>query len=221
MKAIQVAWKKTGRISRKLSNQLWEEFKTATDLYFARLKNKEEAYSEQDQAILKAKRAYFEDFKSQEAPTEAEALTVYIETAFQNWNAMGEPSEGVKNSMQREYTDFLRGLWNKTELKGEEKIAAQFKTDLLLLKDNEEGLNKEHILLKKKIDESKTELIQLENNLAFFSTTSSESPMVQDVNAKIKKLNDQIEHWGNKVKQIKTLSRELKKSLETDSARRY
>ena len=219
LKAIQVAWKKTGRISRKLSNQLWEEFKTATDLYFARLKNKEEAYSEQDQAILKAKRAYFEDFKSQEAPTEAEALTVYIETAFQNWNAMGEPSQGVKNSMQREYTDFLRGLWNKTELKGEEKIAAQFKTDLLLLKDNEEGLNKEHILLKKKIDESKTELIQLENNLAFFSTTSSESPMVQDVNAKIKKLNDQIEHWGNKVKQIKTLSRELKKSLETDSAK--
>ena len=218
MKAIQVAWKKTGRISRKLSNQLWEEFKTATDLYFARLKNKEEAYSEQDQAILKAKRAYFEDFKSQEAPTEAEALTDYIENAFQNWNAMGEPSEGVKNSMQREYTDFLRGLWNKTALKGEEKVAAQFKTDLLLLKDNEEGLNKEHILLKKKIDESKTELIQLENNLAFFSTTSSENPMVQDVNAKIKKLNNQIEHWGSKVKQIKTLSRELKKSLETDSA---
>tara|TARA_B110000027_G_scaffold47564_1_gene52186 strand:- start:184 stop:573 length:390 start_codon:yes stop_codon:yes gene_type:complete len=119
--------------------------------------------------------------------------------------------------MQREYTDFLRGLWNKTALKGEEKVAAQFKTDLLLLKDNEEGLNKEHILLKKKIDESKTELIQLENNLAFFSTTSSENPMVQDVNAKIKKLNNQIEHWGSKVKQIITLSRELKKSLETDS----
>ena len=218
MKAIQVAWKKTGRISRKLSNQLWEEFKTATDLYFARLKNKEEAYSEQDQAILKAKRAYFEDFKSQEAPTEAKALTVYIETAFQNWTAMGEPSEGVKNSMQKEYTDFLRGLWNKTDIKEEEKVAAQFKTDLLLLKDNEEGLNKEHILLKKKIDESKTELIQLENNLTFFSTTSCESPMVQEVNVKIKKLNDQIEYWGSKVKQIKTLSRELKKSLKTDGA---
>ena len=218
MKAIQVAWKKTGRISRKLSNQLWEEFKTATDLYFARLKNKEEAYSEQDQAILKAKRAYFEDFKSQEAPTEAETLTVYIETAFRNWTTMGKPSEGVKNSMQKEYTDFLRGLWNKTDLKGEEKVAAQFKTDLLLLKDNEEGLNKEHILLKKKIDESKTELIQLENNLTFFSTTSCESPMVQEVNVKIKKLNDQIEYWGSKVKQIKTLSRELKKSLKTDGA---
>jgi CII-binding regulator of phage lambda lysogenization HflD len=78
-------------------------------------------------------------------------------------------------------------------------------------------LNKEHIQLKKKIDESKTELIQLENNLAFFSTTSSESPMMQEVNAKIKKLNDQIEHWETKVKQIKTLGRELKKNLETDS----
>ena len=37
--------------------------------------------------------------------------------------------------------------------------------------------------------------------------------------AKIKKLNNQIEHWGSKVKQIKTLSSELKKSLETDSAK--
>ena len=42
--------------------------------------------------------------------------------------------------------------------------------------------------------------------------------MVQEVNVKIKKLNDQIEYWGSKVKQIKTLSRELKKSLKTDGA---
>ena len=216
MKAIQVAWKKSGRISRKLSNQLWEEFKNSTDLYFARLKNKEEAYSDQDQAILKAKRSYFEDFKTQEAPTEPEALFAYIATAFENWNAMGAPSEGVENTLQKNYTDFLRSLWNKTKLKGEEKNQAQFKTDLLLLKDNQEGLNKEHILLKKKIDDSKAEVNQLENNLAFFSSTSSESPMVQEVNTKIEKLNNQIDLWETKVNQIKSLSRELKKSLESE-----
>ena len=41
---------------------------------------------------------------------------------------------------------------------------------------------------------------------------------MQNVNTKIEKLTNKIESWKTKLKQIKTLSRELKKSLETDSA---
>lgn len=214
MKTIQVAWKKTGRISRKLSNQLWEEFKTVTDNYFARLKNKEEAYSDEDQAILKAKRAYFEDFKSQKAPIETDELFSYTENAFKHWNEMGSPSQGVKNSLHREYVDFLKGLWRNTDLQGEEKSNASFRIDLLLIKDNQDELNKEQILLNKKIEESNNELIQLQNNLAFFSNTSSENPLVQDVNTKIEQLTNKIKSCKSKLNQIKTLSRELKKSLE-------
>ena len=40
MKSVQNDWKKTGRISRRLSNKLWEEFKGLTNLYFDRLKTK-------------------------------------------------------------------------------------------------------------------------------------------------------------------------------------
>ena len=105
-------------------------------------------------------------------------------------------------------------LWDKTKLTDEEKQVARFKTDLILLKDNQDGLNKEHILLNKKIEESNTELIQLQNNLAFFSSTSSESPLVQEVNSKIEKLNIKVEQWKNKLNQIKSLSRALKKQNE-------
>ncbi len=213
MKAIQIAWKKTGRISRKISNQLWEEFKTITDTYFDRLKNKEEVYSDEDQAILKAKRTYFEDFKAQKAPIETNELFSYIENAFKHWNEMGAPSRGVKNSLNREYVDFLKGLWKNTPLQGEEKSNALFRTDLILIKDNQDGLNKEQILLNKKIEESNNELIQLQNNLSFFSNTSTENPLVKDVNTKIERLTDKIESWKYKLNQIKTLSRELKKSL--------
>ena len=54
----------------------------------------------------------------------------------------------------------------------------------------------------------------MQNNLSFFSNTSSENPLVQDVNTKIEQLTKKIESWKTKLKQIKTLSRELKKSLE-------
>lgn len=214
MKTIQVEWKKTGRISRKLSNQLWEEFKKATDLYFDRIKNKEEAFTPEDQAIIKVKRSYLEAFKTQTIPQDEEALIDYINHAFVQWKELGNPSEGVNDKLDNEYKNFLSGLWNQTKLTSEEKQAARFKTDLILLKDNQEGLNKEHISLNKKIEESNTELIQLQNNLAFFSSTSSENPMVQEVNSKIEKLNQKIEHWKSKLNQIKSLSRALKKQNE-------
>ena len=211
MKAIQADWKKTGRISRKLSNQLWEEFKKSTDLYFDRLKNKEEAFTPEDQAIIKAKRNYFEAFKTQVAPTETEALTEYINHAFIQWEEIGNPSQGVNYILDNEYKNFLSGLWDQTKLIDEEKQAARFQIDLILLKNNQDGLNKEQILLNKKIEESNTELIQLQNNLAFFSSTSSENPLVQEVNSKIEKLNNKIEQWKTKLNQIKSLSRTLKK----------
>ena len=214
MKTIQVEWKKTGRISRKLSNQLWEEFKKATDLYFDRIKNKEEAFTPEDQAIIKVKRSYLEAFKTQTIPQDEEALIDYINHAFVQWKELGNPSEGVNDKLDNEYKNFLSGLWDQTKLTSEEKQAARFKTDLILLKDNQEGLNKEHISLNKKIEESNTELIQLQNNLAFFSSTSSENPMVQEVNSKIEKLNQKIEHWKSKLNQIKSLSRALKKQNE-------
>ena len=216
MKAIQAEWKKTGRISRKLSNQLWEEFKKNTDLYFDRIKNKENAFTPEDQAIIKAKRNYFEAFKTQDAPTETEALIEYINHAFAQWEEIGNPSQGVNDKLKNEYKNFLSSLWDKTKLTDEEKQAARFKTDLILLKDNQEGLNKEHILLNKKIEESNTELIQLQNNLAFFSSTSSENPVVQEVNSKIEKLNHKIEQWKTKLNQIKSLSRALKKQSKAD-----
>jgi len=214
MKTIQVEWKKTGRISRKLSNQLWEDFKKSTDLYFDRIKNKEEAFTPEDQAIIKAKRGYLEAFKTQTIPKDEEALIDYISHAFVQWKELGNPSEGVNEKLDNEYKNFLSGLWDQTKLTAEEKQAARFNTNLILLKDNREGLNKEHISLNKKIEESNTELIQLQNNLAFFSSTSSENPMVQEVNSKIEKLNQKIEHWKSKLNQIKSLSRALKKQNE-------
>ena len=138
----------------------------------------------------------------------------YINHAFVQWKELGNPSEGVNDKLDNEYKNFLSGLWDQTKLTSEEKQAARFKTDLILLKDNQEGLNKEHISLNKKIEESNTELIQLQNNLAFFSSTSSENPMVQEVNSKIEKLNQKIEHWKSKLNQIKSLSRALKKQNE-------
>ena len=87
---------------------------------------------------------------------------------------------------------------------------------MALIKNDATGLNKEHNALKKKIDEINTELIQLQNNLQFFSSSSNENPAVVEVTTKIEKLSAQKEAFQEKSNAIKSLKRKLNKQQETE-----
>ena len=57
-------------------------------------------------------------------------------------------------------------------------------------------------------------MIQLQNNLQFFSSSSNENPVVQEVTTKIEKLSTQKEALEEKTNAIKTFVRRLKKQNE-------
>lgn len=214
MKQVQADWKKTGRISRKLSNKLWEEFRTATNTYFDRLKNKAEAFSPEDQAIIKAKQSYLEEIKKEKAPTTSEECFAKVEAFAEHWDAMGTPSGGAFKSLQTDVLKYIKSLWEDSGLKGKEKAEALFKSRLLLIKNDKSELDKEHIELNKKVDEANTERIQLQNNLAFFSDTSSDNPLVKDVTTKIDTLSNNIDAWTEKINTLKSFKRSLLKQEE-------
>ena len=211
MKSIQLDWKKTGRISRKLSNKLWEEFKALTNLYFDRLKNKVEALSAADQAQLASQNNFVETLLKTEAPTTPKKLENFIDEQAEQWMSLNpQPNSPA----QKKLIQHLVQLWDATSLSAKDKAAQKFNTQLALIKNDASGLNKEHSALKKKIDEINTELIQLQNNLQFFSSSSNENPVVQEVTTKIEKLSTQKEALEEKTKAIKSLKRLLKKQQE-------
>ena len=213
MKSIQLDWKKTGRISRKLSNKLWEEFKTLTNLYFDRLKNKVEALSAVDQAQLASQNNFVETLLKTEAPSTPKKLEYFIDEQVEQWLSLNpQPNSPAHKKL----IQHLVQLWDATSLSAKDKAAQKFNTQLALIKKDSGGLNKEHSALKKKIDEINTELIQLQNNLQFFSSSSNENPVVQEVTTKIEKLSTQKEALEEKTKAIKSLKRVLKKQQEED-----
>lgn len=216
MKSIQTDWKKTGRISRKLSNKLWEEFKALTNLYFDRLKNKVEALSAADQAQLASQNNFVETLLKTEAPTTPKKLENFIDEQAEQWLSLNpQPNSPA----QKKLIQHLVQLWDATSLSAKDKAAQKFNTQLALIKNDTDGLNKEHSALKKKIDEINTELIQLQNNLQFFSSSSNENPVVQEVTAKIEKLSAQKEALEEKTNAIKALKRSLKKQQEAEEVK--
>ena len=216
MKSIQTEWKKTGRISRKLSNKLWEEFKALTNLYFDRLKNKTEALSAADQAQLASQNNFVEALLKTEAPSTPKKLENFIDEQAAQWLSLNpQPNTPA----QKKLIQHLVQLWDATSLSAKDKAVQKFNTQLALIKNDATGLNKEHSALKKKIDEINTELIQLQNNLQFFSSSSNENPVVQEVNTKIEKLSAQKEALEEKSNAIKALKRSLKKQQEAEEVK--
>ncbi len=211
MKAVQNDWKKTGRISRKLSNKLWEEFKTLTNLYFDRLKNKVEALSAEDQVKLAAQNNFVAQVLKAEAPSTPKKLEKFIEEQVEQWQGL-QPN--ASSPVQRKLIQHLVGLWEATSLSAKEKAVQKFTTQLSLIKNDAAALNKEHAEQKKKIDEVNTELIQLQNNLQFFSNSSSDNPMVVEVNKKIEQLSKQKEQLSEKTNAIKSFVRNLNKQSD-------
>ncbi len=214
MKAIQNDWKKTGRISRRLSNKLWEEFKALTNLYFDRIKNKVEALSAEDQAKLASQTNFVEQVLKTEAPTTPKKLETFINEQVEQWQGLNPEAS---SPAQRKLMQHLVGLWDASSLSAKEKGSQKFATQLSLIKNDAEALNKEHTSQKKKIDEIATELIQLQNNLQFFSNSSSDNPVVVEVNNKIELLSNQKEALSEKANAIKSFIRSLKKQEEADA----
>ena len=211
MKSVQNDWKKTGRISRRLSNKLWEEFKGLTNLYFDRLKNKVEALNAEDQAKLAAQNNFVEEVLKKEAPTTPKKLEEFIDEQVEQWLGL-EPQNN--SAGQKKMLHHLVGLWETTSLSKKEKTAQQFATQLSCIKQDAGELNKEHSQLKKQLDEIAQELIQLENNLQFFSSSSDDNPMLKEVNKKIEQLNQRKTAFEEKANAVKSLKRALKKQNE-------
>ncbi len=213
MKTVQNDWKKTGRIARKLSNKMWEEFKALTNLYFDRLKNKTEALSAVDQAQLASQNNFIAALIKTAAPTTPKELEEFIEEQLAQWFSLNPQPNAPR---QKKLMQHLLGLWDTTSLSAKEKAAQRFSTQLSLIKNDEEGLNKEHAFLKKKMDDINADLIQLQNNLQFFSSSSNDNPVVVEVTTKIEKLSAQKEALEEKTNAIKALKRSLKKQQEAE-----
>jgi predicted nicotinamide N-methyase len=77
--------------------------------------------------------------------------------------------------------------------------------------DNESALSDERTFIRRKINESLSEIRQLENNLLFFSDTSGDNPLVKDVVYNIDRQKETLATWKAKLKNLNILQHNLNK----------
>ena len=69
-------------------------------------------------------------------------------------------------------------------------------------------LQNEHTFIRRKIDELKGEIRQLENNMQFFTNVDESNPLVREVIKNINNHKDSLALWQEKLKKINTLAQD-------------
>lgn len=204
MKKVQNDWKNIGHVPRKDSDKIWKQFKKACNHYFDRLHAQKNEANKEEMAHFEAKQEMLEKLSSFELSGDHKADVKAIKEKISAWKEIGRVPYNKRN-IEQKFNKTLDGLFGKLDLGKKETELIKFdnKLNTLVNRDDERKLQNEHFFISKKIDETKDEIRQLENNLGFFHHVDENNPLVKEVHKNIARHKEQLEVWKAKLSKIK------------------
>ena len=129
-----------------------------------------------------------------------------IKVIISEWKTIGNVPYN-KHYIEGKFNKALDELFNKLEMDKSELEMIKFENKLENLSQPNDTrlLDNEHNFIRKKIDELRAEINQLENNLLFFSNIDEDNPLVKDVLTNIENHKDNLNVWEEKLKKIKDM----------------
>ena len=217
MKSFQKKWKTVGFIPRKLDNNLWSEFSNLQKIYFDRLKSGYQKLSTEQEELQKNKLASIENLKTFTFSEDPNILKNEFHAHLKSWNTLGKLTEENEGKIYHSFSNAL--IFGVKNINLDVNIKNELLKDLklLLLQGDLKQLQKELQNAKTKHSSLKAELIQLQNNLAFFSDSSSTNSLFKNVEKQIESCQNKIskayeDYIG--LKQIKNLQSKIAKQAK-------
>ena len=206
MKKIQSDWKKIGHVPRKDSDKIWHKFKAACNHYFDKLHAERNAANKELFEAYEKKSKFLEALKDLKLSGTPESDIETLKAKIDEWKSLGNVPHSkryIEGKFNKALDDMFGKLkMDKTEI---EMIKFENKLEALSQPDDTRLLDNEHNFIRKKIDEVKGEINQLENNLQFFSNVDESNPMVKDVLNNIENHKNNLSIWEEKLRKLKDM----------------
>ncbi|MDC6367506.1 MULTISPECIES: DUF349 domain-containing protein [Flavobacteriaceae] len=218
MKRIQSEWKKIGHVPRKYSDKIWNEFKNACNHYFDRLHSEKNEAHKEEYANLDKKNDCLNRLKAFQLSGDKEKDLEQLKKFLSEWKKYGRIPYN-KRHINGKFNKIVDALFKKLGVSRQESELLKYgnKVQQLANTDDNRAINNERVFIRRKIDESKSEIRQLENNLQFFSNASEDSPLVKEVVNNINKHKESLETWKEKLKKLNIMENNMNKEVEDTS----
>ncbi len=220
MKRIQSEWKKIGHVPRKYSDKIWNEFKEACNHYFNRLHAEKNAAHKEEFANFEAKNKCLERLKAFKLSGDKEKDLPKIKDFISEWKSIGHVPYN-KRHINGKFNKIIDAIFKKLDVSRQESELLKYGDKIKQLAkadNNERAISNERTYIKRKINDSKSEIRQLENNLQFFSHASEDNPLVQEVYKNIARHKDALETWKTKLKNLNIMENKLAKGADIEEA---
>lgn len=202
MKKIQSDWKQIGHVPRRESDKIWKQFKSACNAYFDKMHESKNAASEEENKAFEEKTALLESMKKIKFTDDKKSNLKLIKEQVEAWKAIGHVPYN-KRSINKKFNKAIDGLYNQLDISKKETELLKYNGKLATLSNDQRSLDNEHNFIRKKIDEVKAEINQLENNLQFFSNVEDDNPLVKEVHQNIERHKNDLLLWEEKLKKVK------------------
>ena len=213
MKNIQKEWRTIGFVPRKYSDQLWEEFRSNCNLYFERIKTGYEKISEKELEIKKEKEVFIQRIKDFKIPNEFKDFKLFCTNQWEKFLNIGLLKSDINKKFLYNYNKEFIEVIDRSSMDIKVKKEAKNHIRFFFMKDDENELSREIKSIKKKMDEIKSEVLQLENNMDYFSNSSNENPLLTEVSSKLNKLKSSEQQLKDELVPLRKMKRELDNSL--------
>lgn len=209
MKNIQKDWRAVGFVPRKLSNALWEEFRSQCNLYFDRIKSGYQRINKNEVAAHDKKEEFIKRIERLQMPPELEPFKEFYYYKWEEYNQLGALSGNTNRKSIEDFNKAFFTLIDKSNMEKRVKADAKIHIHFSMIKDDKNELHREIQNVKKIIEELNQEERQLENNLDYFSNTSSDNPLFVDVTSRLDKLKSQVEKHNEQLVSLRKIKREM------------
>ncbi|MDR2123029.1 MAG: DUF349 domain-containing protein [Flavobacteriaceae bacterium] len=180
-KKIQNEWKNIGHVPRKYSDKLWNEFRETCNYFFDKYKQRNTKIDEEWAENLEKKQAVLDELALVEKMNKEEAFDKINEYSIR-WNSIGKvPKENM--DINRTFNQTIKKLIKKFNIEKEviDEMELNIKAENYKQSKDSRKLYGDLRKMKKQINDLEQELVQLENNLSFFSTAQQDNPLLQNI----------------------------------------
>lgn len=205
MKKIQSEWRTIGHVPRKDSDKVWKQFKNACNHYFDRIHAQKNEANQEELGHYKTKKEFLKTFSAFKLSGDNNADITSIQGKITEWKQIGRVPFN-KKSVEQDFNKALDTAFSQLDLnkKDMELIKFENKLNTMVSQEDDQKLQNEQIYISKKIEESKNEIRQLENNLGFFKHVDKSNPMVKEVYSNIDLQKEQLEVWSAKMSKVRS-----------------
>ncbi|MFL2599521.1 MAG: hypothetical protein ACJ0P1_03035 [Flavobacteriaceae bacterium] len=205
VKNIQKEWKESKGIPKKISDKLWDEFKKVCTEFFNNIKNKESYDSKKDIEKINLLNDYLSKTKIPKKLKGENEYLKFLSELIDNSKKITSNNERLKIKTNELLIKKITEIIDVSKFNSNMKEKIKFDLNLIIILNCESQINSEKNNLDLEKNKIKNELIQLQNNLEFFSKSSEKNPMYIEANEKITFLNNKVLIIDEKVKKINNL----------------